>query len=811
MHLSYRWLARHVDLEGVTAEKAVRELTLSTAEVEGLTRFAPVLADVVVGHVRTREQHPQADKLSVCTVDVGDAQELQIVCGASNVAAGQKVAVARVGTHLPGDIKLKKAKIRGVESQGMICSERELALGDEHAGIWVLPEEAEVGVPVDVAIGADDQVIEIDNKSVTHRPDLWGHRGFAAELAAIFRREMRPLAPVLPQPAGGAPYPVRIESPACPRYLALCIDGVTNGRSPDWLRLFLLAVGQRPIDLLVDVSNFVMLDLGQPNHLFDRARLAAQSEQRPIVVRAARPGERMQTLDDVDRALTPDDLLICAGDEPVALAGVMGGAGSKVFPETRELLLEVANFEAGGVRKSAARLGLRTDASARFEKSLDPNLVPLAAAHLFDLLRAIQPSARLAAPVTDAGKWRDPARTVRLRTERARTVLGAAIPDEEMADLLRRLHFGVKPAPGGLEIAIPSIRATRDVTGEHDLVEELGRLHRYGNIPERPLAGPLVPPPPDARRVLVRKLEDRLALSARYHQAPSYSFLPDELVTALGISAEPCVELENPVIEGWQRVRRSVAPSLISLLPLNLRQRTEVRLFEIGKGYRPRAKPGEPEEVHELALVLAAPPEGEGAWDTATIQRAKATVEDLLQHVRRPAAAFTGIAAEGFAPEPWMHPVRAVHVNVAVADGTRRVGTLAELDPAAARRLGIEAAVAVATLSLDALLEVPPAPSRYTPLARFPEVKVDVALALPEAVPASDAAAAIERAGKGLVSSLELFDLFAGASLGVGKKSLAWHVVLQSDARTLDESDGQKFLERLEREVAALGGELRRA
>jgi len=316
MKLSYRWLGRHVDLSGIPPQDLAQDLTLSTCEVEGLERFLPHLHDVVVGFVKEREKHPDADKLSRCTVDVGDGTLRTIVCGAPNVAAGQKVAVALPGTELPGGLKIKKSKIRGVESEGMICSERELGLGEEHSGIWVLPAEAPLGQPVDEALELSDWVIEIDNKSLTHRPDLWGHRGFAAEIAAIRGRKLAPLAAALPPAGRGAGVPVRIETPNCSRYLAVPIAGVSARRSPDWLRALLFAVGQRPIDLIVDLSNFVMLDLGQPNHVFDRSRLSPEG----IVVRMARGGETMRTLDGAERKLLESDMLICSGSGVVAPA-----------------------------------------------------------------------------------------------------------------------------------------------------------------------------------------------------------------------------------------------------------------------------------------------------------------------------------------------------------------------------------------------------------------------------------------------------------------------------------------------------------
>ena len=454
MLVSYRWLGRHVDLSGVSPQELAELLTLSTAEVEGLEPFAPYLSQITVGHVRERQKHPDADKLSVCTVDVaagGEAEPLQIVCGAPNVDAGQKVAVATVGTVLPGDFKIKKSKIRGVESRGMICSERELELGDDHSGIWVLPEDVPVGSPVAAALGIEDWVFEIDNKSLTHRPDCWGHRGLAREIAAILERELKPLE--LPELVTGdaTGCPVRIESPDCPRYMALEIDGAKPLPSPMWLRFLLTAVGQRPMDQLVDVSNFVMLDLGQPNHVFDRAVLAAAG----INVRNAREGERVTTLDGEERQTIPADLLICSDDRPVALAGVMGGEGSKVTEATDRLLLEVANFAPAVIRRTAMRLGLRTDASARFEKSLDPNLAHTAMLAFAGMLKELQPAVSFPSPPTDAGDWQDPARTIELRPERVRSVLGADVPDDAIVSILSRLGFGVESNGGGCRSPCP--------------------------------------------------------------------------------------------------------------------------------------------------------------------------------------------------------------------------------------------------------------------------------------------------------------------------------------------------------------------
>ncbi|MBL8862392.1 MAG: phenylalanine--tRNA ligase subunit beta [Planctomycetes bacterium] len=810
MKISIRWLARHVDLSGITPEQIASALTIHTAEVEGLEPFLPHLAQVVVGHVLSREKHPDADKLGVCRVDVGDGTLRQIVCGAANVAGGQKVAVALPGVELPGDFKIKVSKIRGVESQGMICSERELGLGDEHQGIWVLPESAAIGKPVAGEVGLDDWTIEIDNKSLTHRPDLWGHRGFAREVAAIFQRELKPLDLTLPQTGNGPRYPVKIESASCSRYVALPIDGVAAGRSPDWLRALLFAVGQRPIDLFVDLSNFVMLDLGQPNHVFDRNALDPSG----IVVRDARLGETMRTLDGVERALHTSDMVIASGSAAVALAGVMGGEGSKVAPGTRALVLEVAAFAPGVVRRTSQRLALRTDSSARFEKNLSPTLPLEAAAHFARLLVGLDPAAKFPSPPTDVGAWQDPACTLELRPARVRQLLGDDVPDAEVAAILVALGFGVEPRGAALAVRVPSARATKDVTLEQDLVEEVGRARGYGRIPERALVAEIAPPPRDAgwhRRLLVRALQDRLAGAARFRETISYSFVLDDLLAKLGDDAEPHVRVVNSGVEGSSRIRRSVMPSLLGLLEPNRRRRDSVALFEIGKGYLPERgnERGEPAEVHELGLVLARPTQQDARFDQSALAVLRATLLDVLR------AAGHGQAAErplvsGEAPR-WAHPVK----GVAIQAGDARVGLVAELEPRLRRALGltgdVDSDAAAALVSLDALLAVGGQAATFRPLPRFPGVKVDVAVLIPSAVRAGDLAAALEQAGKGLVEDLELFDVYTGGTLAQGTKSLAWHVRLQAADRTLSDEDVQKYLSRVERAVGQLGGMLRRS
>ena len=825
MKISYRWLARHIDLSGLSAEQIAADLTLSTCEVESVERFAACLSDVTVGHVLTREKHPDADKLSVCTVDVGQGPALQIVCGAPNVRAGLKVAVATVGTSLSAEFKIKKSKIRGVESCGMICSERELGLGEDHEGIWELDGAAALGQPVATALDLVDFVIEIDNKSLTHRPDLWGHRGFARELSAIYQRPLKKLDTALPPAGSGAPFPVRIESKACARFLALCLEGAANGKSPLWLRTLLLAVGQRPIDVLVDVSNFVMLDLAQPNHLFDRRRLSSEG----IVVRDARAGERLTTLDGIERKLESADVLICSGADPIGLAGVMGGEATKVAPDTTSLVLEVASFHAATIRRTASRLALRTDASARFEKTLANHELPEAATgHLVRTLQSIQPSVRLSAPCTDKRNEQalvgpTSALSISLRPERVRKLLGADLDDAAIASILGRLGLAVSPSdkPGWVQVTIPPERATKDLTIEQDLVEEVGRIHRFGNIPSRALVGTIQPPQFGKRRAFVRKLEDRLAFGAGFHQTISYSFLADSLLAKLRMTDLPHCEVINPVAEGLRAMRRSVVPSLLSVLESNRRHGQDVRLFEIGKGYLPEAPEGggtpqsptsEPFEIHELGIVWARSPKADLRFDQGLLLLLQSVVADLLPALGR--ADLVWSKAQGKELPAFAHPVRAIAGRPAQAPDMRPVAILAELEPSVRRALGLtgelDSEVAFASISIDDLQNAAaPLATRYRPVSNFPGIKLDVALALPTAVPAAQALAAIERAAKNLARSIELFDVYSGSNIAAGHRSLAFHVLLEDPSKTLEDKDRHKFLERLAKEAQGLGGELR--
>ncbi len=798
MKISMRWLSRYIDLSGITAEQVHDDLTMSTAEVEGIEVFGGELDDVVIGHVVEREKHPDADKLSVTKVDVGDGELRQIVCGAPNVAADQKVAVIQPGKKLPGNFKIKKTKIRGLESLGMICSESELGLSDESDGILVLDENAQIGKRFVDHVDVLDHVLEIDNKSINHRPDLWGHYGIARELGAMYGRKPKKIDRPVKIPTDGPSLDIVIDdAAACPRYLGVVIRDVKIQPSPDWMRYLLSAVGQRSIDLSVDLTNFVMLELGQPMHAFDLRKL----DDSGIRVRFAKSGETMNTLDGQERKLQDSDLLITSGDRPVALAGVMGGEDSAVAEDTTDLFLESANFHPATIRRTSTRLGLRTDSSARFEKSLDPANAELAAHRFLTLLGELCPGARAAGPIVDPAEWRYEPKRVGLRRERLDLKLGHEIDDPKVTEILESLEFDVQRDGADFDVGVPSFRATKDVSIEDDLIEEVGRMFRYDNIPEQPLVSAIVPPPREPELYLVRQMLRVGASDLGTHEVYNYSFIPDAIVEACGDGESPHTIVTNPVAPENAKMRRHVAPSLLASLVLNLEQHAddEIRLMEDGRGYHPetRDRDGLPHEVREVAFAWT---RRSGAHPYAELRSA---VETLLERV-----AFPATMTESFGTTmSWMHPGKTVRID----RGEHPIGCVGAVHPQVAQRLKLPLTTAVATLDIRAMLRTERRDLRYDPISPYPPQPVDVALLVETSTQVGTIAEFLRTCGKKLVRSVELFEVYTGEGVPNGKKSLNFTVTLGAMDRTLSAKDEEKFLGRVRDGASEVGAELRDA
>ncbi len=755
MKIPVSWLREYVETSATTLEIAER-LAISTFELEKITyRGVPDrdgnLGLFRVGLVLEAGKHPNADRLQLCTVDVGDPEPRQIVCGAWNFGAGATVAVALPGALLPGAAEpLKQATLRGQTSDGMILSERELDIGPDHGGIIVLSKPWDPGTPLVDVLPLGDEVIEAETGF--NRPDLQSIYGIAREVAAVFNVELRsppgrePDRPVDPEQVD-----VRIDDVAgCPRYIGRLFRDARIGPSPEWLKARLTAAGMRPISNAVDITNYVMLALGNPLHAFDRSTLA----QGRIVVRRAAPGEELRTLDGELRRLDPSDLVIADAERAIALAGIMGGEETEVTADTSDILLEAANFEPVGIMRSSQRLALRTEGSNRWEKGVDPYLAEQAAIYATELLVELT-KARYAGEIDAQGEL--PVRPVtRLRPERTDALVGAKIPLTEQRRILERLGFEVEERAG--VVTVPTWRA-RDVTREVDLIEEVVRVHGLEKVPftlpqRRAMFGRLT-----VEQRLRRTCEDVL-VGAGFSEAYTYSLVPDGPV-----------RLRNPMNVNQTALRTTLLDGLVEAARHNVNAGNEgIALFEIARVY---LASGEklPEERTRLGGIV------EGGF-----ARAKGVLETLYEALR------VELDVER-TQEPWLHPGKAARTAA---------GWLGELHPAR-----LEGSWGVFELDLATLFgAVEPVPL-YADVIAFPPVRQDVAVIVAEEVPAGDLVAAARAAGGEELREVRIFDVYRGEQVGEGRKSVALSLVFQSAERTLSDDDAAAVRARI---VAALAG-----
>jgi len=795
MRLSLAWLKEFVEVTVPPAELAER-LTMAGLEVEAVETVGPDFSGVVVGKVLRVEPHPQAERLVVTEVTDG-RRDYRVVCGAPNVRAGGIYPFAPPGATLSGGRVLAAATIRGVLSEGMLLAEDELGLSEDHSVIMELPEDLPLGRDLAEALGLSDVVLEV---AVTpNRPDCLSILGLAREVAALLGRPLR--LPPVEVPETGEPIEavakVTILDPVhCPRYAARLVEEVTVKPSPFWLRRRLALSGLRAINNLVDVTNYVLLEQGQPLHAFDFDRLAGGE----IVVRLARPQEKtFLTLDGQERPLTPDTLLICDREEPVALAGVMGGLASEVTPGTRRVLIESAYFHPPGIRRTSKRLGLSTEASYRFERGVDPDGViralERAAALMAELAGGRVRRGRLDVYPTPIARPR-----LRLRLSRTNQILGTSLGTEEVEEALKALHLPVVALDQeNLVVQVPSHRG--DLEREIDLIEEVARLKGYEAIPVTLPGGSTAVPgaPPE---VQVRQSLRRLLVGMGFFEAVTYSFQPERLWRLLPPESEP-LRLANPLSEEQAVMRTSLVPGLLEAVKKNVqRQAARVRLFEIAPSFHP--VPGEelPRERLWAVGVLYGTREEESWHGTAQAVDffdVKGVVENLLEGLGIPEAEYT---PAGIPPY--------LRYGARVAAGGRDLGFLGEVGAEILEALDLEEPVFVFQLEVAALASLAQRFPLYIPLPRYPAVYRDVALVVDKSVPAAAVAAALYRLGRPWLEEARLFDVYAGEQIPPGKRSLAFHLVYRDPGRTLTDEAVDRHHRKLVAELAReLGAELR--
>jgi phenylalanyl-tRNA synthetase beta chain len=794
MLLSLSWLREFVDLGDRSPEQIAFDLTMKTALIEGIVVRGVFDTGLVVGKVVAKERHPQADRLSVCSVDVG-RERLQIVCGAPNVAVGQTVAVATPGSKLPDGRTIGAAKLRGVDSCGMICSEQELGLSEEHGGILVLEDELVAGTRLSDVRAMSDVVLEIDNKSITHRPDLWCHEGFARELAAIYRQPLRRAEVASDLRAGQGRKVIRLEAgELCGRYALLSIDGDVGRAAPAWMRRRLTHCGLRPHSLLVDLSNYMLLEIGQPTHPFDAAKLRGET----IVVRKASPDEKLVTLDGVERTMPAGGLMIGDDVGAIAIAGVMGGESTSMSPSARSALLESAWFDPIAVRRTATAVGLRTDASARFEKNLDCALAERGVRRFAALVREIAPDLAVAATFGIAGD-KTPARaTVRLRPDRLRAKLGASIDNATIEDLLARLECRLTARGGEIDVEVPSFRATRDVLGEDDVIEEVEHIEAV--LPRAATRAVEFEPDHAAWRTTSQYLRDH----AGFAEVMSYPYAEDaQLARVGGGGDEAFIVLKNPLQQSARRLRRSLVPALVEFVDRNVRQAEEARLFECGRVFRPVAGSRDlPNEPLLLGAVLAQRSvKRERAGES--LRRLKGALEALAPRLERHLA--FGPLSAGDRPQ-WAHPGRAA----AVLAGERRIGVIAELVPSIANGIARTGEIALAEIDVSAWVATPRVTKPYQAVPRFPAVTFDVSFVAPFSLTFAQVTRALRDGTDGTaLRDIAFVDEYFAPPIEAGKRSLTLRLTFRSDERTLTAQEVTSEVERVRARLAELGGELR--
>ncbi|HEX8977816.1 MAG TPA: phenylalanine--tRNA ligase subunit beta [Solirubrobacteraceae bacterium] len=778
MRVPVQWLHEYCRPELDAAGLAER-LAMTGTEVERVEHHGvAALERFVVGRVLSADPHPDADRLRVCTVDVGEAEPSQIVCGAPNVAAGQTVAVAKPGAILPDGTKLKVVKLRGQTSAGMILAEDEVGIGTDHDGIMVLSEDGLTpGAPLRDVLPIATDVLDLE--ITQNRPDCLGVYGVAREVHAATGAALVP--PPWNEDPGrpGSLEAVRVEvtdAERCPRFTARAFENVRIGPSPRWLKARLMAAGQRPISNVVDITNYVMLLTGQPLHAFDLDRVAGAR----LTVRRARSGEQMQTLDGQTRTLTDDMVLIADAEGPTSIAGVMGGARSEVGPDTRRVLMEAATWNGPNIHRTSLRLGLRTEASGRFEKQLEPEQAMDAQAVAAQLMIELC-GARLVPGTIDVGGPGAPPATIRLRDARVAGLLGLEIPRQRSAEILRALEFDTADAPDGLDVTVPSFRRG-DVTREADLIEEVARLGALAVLPatlppRTGVSGRLT-----REQRLRRRASDALAAQG-LHETVGWSFSAPEQAERLRIGARPFLALANPMSREQARMRTVLLGGLLDALRRNrARGADAIRLFEAGAVYLP----GDqllPHEPYRIAALLTGPVRRptwrEQSPRSADFYTAKGILGSLLDALHAPWSLTPG------APEPYLHPGRAAALLVA----GRPAGWVGEIHPQVAADWDFSDVLAGFEVDFATIAAAAEEPA-YRDVTGFPEVREDLAVIVPETVTAAEVVAAALTAGEPLLASAEVFDVYRDAErIGAGHVSLALRLSYRAADRTLTDEE----------------------
>lgn len=784
MFLSMNWISDFVDLSGLDKMELIHRFSLSTAEVENeIFEKGKDLSGVVVAEIKSVEPHPESKKLHLLKVDAGDGKLTDVVCGAPNVRVGMKTAFAKVGAQI-GDITIAPRPLAGFDSFGMCCSEKEIGISDDNSGIMDITDDIPCGTDIKDAYAVDDIVFEVDNKSLTNRPDLWGHYGIAREFAALAGRPLKPLDTVDLHAYDALPkVDMKIEDPLCQRYSCLQVENIHTAVSPVNMRIRLYYCGMRAINFLADLTNYLMLEIGQPMHAFDSRKV-----EKLRIKRFSEPFE-FQTLDGVERHIDENTLMICNGDTPVAIAGIMGGLDSEIVEDTTTLTLESATFDAVSVRKSTVRLAHRTDASMRYEKCLDPEMTVPAIARFVKLLTDTDKDARVVSSLTDEYAYHYDTVTLDFDQSYVDRYTGIQIDGDTIAHTLEALGFSVTRTGDNFSVTVPSWRATKDVTIKADIIEEITRVYGYDNFAVHTAEAPLYPVRPETEKTDEDRIKDILVKRFSLHEVHSYIWAYYDEYKALGLAVEDNVKLLNATNPNIETLRRSMIPTQLCQVRGNTAFAPSFGIFEIGRTVDGLDENGMCREHKKLAITLFSKVDS-----TETLYLSlRDMLAVLAADIKHKPLSFTAEKAT----HDYQHPR---NLNTVLCDGVK-LGELGVVHPTVAKKIDKKAAIVYAEIDVRAFSEIADAGIIYREPSRFPGMEVDLSFVSETYAPIG---AAIAAANCPWIQDVDVVDTYRDES----GKSITVRLVFSDDQRTLKREEvmevADQIIESLSKQNIAL-------
>lgn len=781
MFISMNWISDFVDLSGLDKMELIAKFSLATAEVENdIFHKGSDLSGVVVAEIKSVEEHPESKKLHLLKVDAGDGKLTDVVCGAPNVRVGMKTAFAKVGAQL-GDITIAPRPLAGFESCGMCCSEKEIGISDNHEGIMDITEDVANGTDIKDLYEIDDIIFEVDNKSLTNRPDLWGHYGIAREFATIAKRPLKELPTIdLSKYDNLEKIDLKIEDELCQRYSSIKVENVEKNVAPMNMRIRLYYCGMRGINLLTDLTNYLMLEMGQPMHAFDSRKVGK------IRIKRFDKPFTFTTLDGVERNIDENTLMICNDNTPVAIAGIMGGLDSEIVEDTTTLTLESATFNAASIRKSAVRLAHRTDASARYEKSLDPEMTTVAIARFMKLLLDIDPGVKVVSALTDEYAFHYPKVALDFDKNFVDKYTGIEITNEHIVDTLTALGFGVTQSGDNFHVDVPSYRATKDISLKADIIEEITRIYGYDNFELSTTKAPLYPVRMAETKNVEDRIKDILVKRFKLHEVHSYVWQYADEYKKLGMEVEENIKLANSTNPNIETLRNSMIPTQLCQVNYNTGYATDFGIFEVGRVVEGLKADGLCDEKKKLCITLFS--------KTKSLEQLYFELRDMVAEtvddIRNKQLTYNKIEAT----HSYEHPK---NLNALVLDGVQ-VGKLGVAHPLVSKKIDKKAAIVFAEIDIQSLSDVAAEPIKYVEPSKYPSIEVDLSFIAEKFSEINDT---IKKSAGEILKKVGVSDVYSDGS----SKSITVRLLFGDDERTLTHEEVQKVVDDIIEKLKAKG------